>query len=55
MIDDPQQTRRILEKLTQARAADSKLEVFGANSHGYVVHAPASPQAVSDIEERLAI
>lgn len=55
MIDDPQQTRRILEKLSQARAADSKLEVFGADSHGYVVHAPVGPQAVSDVEARLAI
>lgn len=53
--DDPQQTRRILDKLSQARAADPKLKVFGADSHGYVVHAPASPQTVSDIETRLAI
>jgi hypothetical protein len=39
----------------EANPTDSKLEVFGADSHGYVVHAPASPQAVSDTEARLAI
>ena len=55
MNDDPQQARRILDKLTQARAADPELKVFGANAHGYVIHAPASPQAVSDFEARLAI
>ena len=55
MNADAKQTRRILEKLSQAHAADPKLEVFGADSHGYVVHAPASPQALSDIETRLAI
>jgi hypothetical protein len=55
MNDDPQQTRRILDKLTQARAADPELKVFGAAAHGYVIHAPASPQAVRDFEARLAI
>jgi hypothetical protein len=55
MNDDPQQTRRILVKLSQAKAADPGLEVFGAESHECVVHAPASPQAVSDFETRLAI
>jgi hypothetical protein len=55
MNDDPQQARRILDKLSQARAADPELKVFGASSHGYVIQAPASLQAVSDFEARLAI
>lgn len=55
MNEDPQQTRRILDKLSKAHAADPKLEVFGADAHGYVVGAPASPQTVIDIEKRIAI
>jgi hypothetical protein len=49
------QIRRILDKLCKARAADAKLEVFGAESHHYVLHPPATLQAVSEIEEHLAI
>jgi len=55
MNDTAQRTRRILDKLSQAKAADPELEVFGADAHGYVVHAPANPQAVSDFEARLGI
>lgn len=55
MTDDPLQARRILEKLSVARSADRGLNVFGADSHRYVVHAPATQEAVSDIEKRLAI
>ncbi len=55
MIDDPQQSRRILDKLSQARSADAKLKVFGANAHGYAIHAPTSAQDLSNIEASLAI
>ena len=55
MNDTTPQIPRILEKLSQARAADPKLEVFGADAHGYGIHAPASLQAVSVFEARLAI
>lgn len=55
MNNDPQQTVRILEKLSHAQGADPKREVFGADAHGYVLHAPATPQAASDFEARLAI
>ncbi|WP_431265901.1 SMI1/KNR4 family protein [Roseateles chitinivorans] len=55
MNDTTQQTRRILAKLAQAKAADPKLEVFGSNTHGYALHAPAKPQALNDFEARLAI
>jgi hypothetical protein len=55
MNNDPQQARRVLAKLSQARAVDSELKVFGANAHRYIVNAPTSLQTVSDIEERLAI
>lgn len=54
-MNDPQQTRRILDKLARARVADPKLEVFGADAHGYAVHAPASPRTVSDFEARLTV
>jgi hypothetical protein len=53
MNDDSQQTRRILDKLSQAQAADPKLKVFGADAHGYVVHAPASRQTVVNGQERI--
>lgn len=55
MNNTTEQTRRILAKLSQAKAADPKLEVFGSDAHGYVVHAPASSQVVNDFEARLAI
>ena len=55
MNNDLQQIRRILDKLSHAKAADPKLEVFGASAHGYVVHAPTNPQAVNNFEARLAI
>lgn len=48
-------SHRILDKLSQARVADAQRKVFGADAHGYVVHTPASPQAVADFEARLAI
>lgn len=51
----PQRAHRILDKLSQAKAADPDLEVFGADAHGYVVHPPANLQAVSDFEVRLGI
>ena len=55
MTSDSDQTRRIIDKLARARAADPEYKVFGASAHRYVVHAPASPQAVSGFEERLGI
>ena len=55
MNSDSDQTRRILDKLGRARAADPEYTVFGASAHRYVLHAPASPQAVSDFEERVGI
>lgn len=52
---DSDQIRRILDKLAQARAADPEYKVFGASAHRYVVHAPASLDAVSRFEERVGI
>jgi len=55
MNSDSDQTRRILDKLVLARAADPEYKVFGASSHRYVVHAPASLDAVRRFEERVGI
>ena len=55
MNSDSDQTRRILDKLARARAADPEHKVFGASAHRYVLRAPASPQAVTGFEERLGI
>lgn len=48
-------THRILAKLSQAMASDPSREVFGADAHGYGVHAPATPQVVNEFEARLGI
>ncbi len=55
MNSDPDQPRRILDKLAQARAADPEYKVFGASAHRYVVHATASLEAVSGFEERVGV
>lgn len=43
---------RIREKLRLARQADPEFEVFGADSHRYVVQPPASAEAIRNFEER---
>lgn len=55
MTNTIKQSHRILAKLSQAKATDQRRQVFGADTHGYVVHAPATPQALIDFEGRLGI
>ncbi|WP_239374534.1 SMI1/KNR4 family protein [Snodgrassella gandavensis] len=45
------QVKRIKAKLIQARKADKKFKVFGADSHKYQLNKPISPQQVAAIEQ----
>lgn len=55
MNDFPAAIARIRAKLPLAREADSGFKVFGAESHRYVLHPPASAEAVAEFETRCGI
>ena len=50
-----EQLQRIQQKLTQAKAADKDLEVFGASSHKYHLNPPVSEAEVLAFEEKYGI
>jgi hypothetical protein len=50
-----EQIARIQAKFPLARQADPTLGVFGAESHEYIVHPPASAEAVLGFEQRNAV
>jgi len=50
-----EQLERIQQKLTQAKAADKDLEVFGASSHKYHLNPPVSEAEVLAFEEKYGI
>ncbi len=49
------QIESIKEKWVRARKADSKLEVFGADSHKYRLNPPVSHAEVGKFEEQYSI
>ena len=50
-----EQLQRIQQKLSQARAADKDLEVFGASSHKYHLNPPVSEAEVLAFEEKYGV
>ena len=50
-----EQLHRIQQKLSQAKAADKDLEVFGASSHKYHLNPPVSEAEVLTFEEKYGI
>jgi len=50
-----EQLQRIQQKLTQAKAADKDLQVFGANGHKYHLNPPVSEAEVLAFEEKYGI
>ena len=50
-----EQLHRIQQKLSQAKAADKDLEVFGASSHKYHLNPPVSEAEVLAFEEKYSI
>ncbi|WP_440135037.1 SMI1/KNR4 family protein [Chitinophaga sancti] len=49
------QLERIKEKLRKAKNADKHYEVFGASSHEYVLHSPASENEVAAFEAQYGL
>jgi hypothetical protein len=49
------QIQRIKDKLPKAKKADKNLEVFGAKSHKYQLHDPATTAAVAAFEQKYDI
>ena len=50
-----EQLQRIQQKLSQAKAADKDLEVFGASSHKYHLNPPVSEAEVLAFEEKYGV
>ena len=50
-----EQLQRIQQKLTQAKAADKDLEVFGASSHKYHLNPPVSEAEVLAFEKKYGV
>jgi len=50
-----EQLQRIQQKLSQARAADKDLEVFGASSHKYHLNPPVTEAEVLAFEEKYGV
>ena len=50
-----EQLRRIQQKLSQAKAADKDLEVFGASSHKYHLNPPVSEAEVLAFEKKYGV
>jgi hypothetical protein len=55
VVHSQDQVSRILEKLRLARLSDPEFEVFGASAHRYIVHPPASEEAILRFEKQHAI
>ena len=49
-----EQLHRIQQKLSQAKAADKDLEVFGAETHEYHLNPPVSEAEVLAFEKNMA-
>ena len=50
-----EQLHRIQQKLSQAKAADKDLEVFGASSHKYHLNPPVSEAEVLAFEKKYGV
>ena len=50
-----EQLHRIQQKLSQAKAADKDLEVFGASSHKYHLNPPVSEAEVLAFEQKYGL
>lgn len=55
MADNTEQIQRIKDKLPRARKVDIDLKVFGASSHKYRVHRPASEKQIVDFERKFGV
>ena len=49
------QVVRIKNKLLQAKEADKRLKVFGADRHAYIVHKPATLDRVMNFEQQYSV
>ena len=50
-----EQLHRIQQKLSQAKAADKNLEVFGADAHQYYLNPPVSEAEVLAFEKKYGV
>jgi len=55
MTDYNEQVQRIKQKLQAAKKADTKLKVFGADSHKYTLSKPATAEEVTQFEQQYSI
>jgi len=55
MTNHDDQIQRIKVKIFEAKRADRRLKVFGADQHRYVLHEPTTLQAVTDFETRFGL
>lgn len=55
MTNHEEQIQRIRAKIFEAKRADRRFKVFGADQHRYVLHEPTTLQAVTDFEARYAL
>jgi hypothetical protein len=55
MTNYTEQIQRIRDKLLEAKNTDKNLKVFGAASHRYIIHEPATLKKVTEIETKYSI